>query len=229
MIRNGTFTDVSCGFRAYTRDTALRLNLFGRFTYTQESFIDLASKEVRMTEVPLRVRGVRQFGQSRVASNLWRYAFQTLPIIARAMRDTRPLTFFGILALAFFLLGCLQAGFVSGWWLATGKTAPWSSLVTIGAACIIISILVGTMALIADQLGRVRRVQEELLTLARRAHYIAPPVDGGLADRADAPAEFPVISAASREPAATKADSPAWKPDHAAAPERKTVGGLTSR
>ena len=59
IIWGARFTDVSCGFRAYTRETALRLNLFGQFTYTQETFIDLAAKGVRMAEVPLRVRGER--------------------------------------------------------------------------------------------------------------------------------------------------------------------------
>ncbi len=62
VIWGGRFTDVSCGFRAYSREAALRLHLFGRFTYTQEMFIDLAAKGVNMTEVPLRVRGVRENG-----------------------------------------------------------------------------------------------------------------------------------------------------------------------
>jgi glycosyltransferase involved in cell wall biosynthesis len=171
VIWNASFTDVSCGFRAYTRSTALRLNLFGDYTYTQESFIDLAAKKIRMTEVPLRVRGVRQHGTSRVASNLWKYALETLPIILRAMRDTRPLKFFGLLALAFFALGVLQAGFVTVWWLLSGHTSPWTSMITIGAACLTISVLVATMALMADQIGRLRKTQEQLLLLARRRYY----------------------------------------------------------
>ncbi|MCH8852935.1 MAG: glycosyltransferase family 2 protein, partial [Planctomycetes bacterium] len=36
------FTDVSCGFRAYTRDTLLRLNLMADFPSTQETFLNLA-------------------------------------------------------------------------------------------------------------------------------------------------------------------------------------------
>ena len=140
IIWNAKFTDVSCGFRAYSRDTALRLNLFGGFTYTQESFIDLAAKEIRMTEVPLKVRGVREFGKSRVASNLWNYAFQTVPIIARAMRDTRPLMFFGILALVFLVVGAVQAAFISAWWLVTGHTSPWTSLITISTGFIILGV-----------------------------------------------------------------------------------------
>jgi len=171
IIWNARFTDVSCGFRAYTRDTALRLNLFGDFTYTQESFIDLAGKGVRMTEVPLKVRGVRRFGTSRVAGNLWHYASRTLPIILRAMRDVRPLTFFGSLALVFLLAGSLQGAFITTWWLATGHTSPWTSMITIGAACIIVGILIGTMALIGDQLGRVKKIQEAILVLERFRLY----------------------------------------------------------
>jgi glycosyltransferase involved in cell wall biosynthesis len=37
------FYDVSCGFRAYSRDTLMKLNLIGRFTYTQETFLDLVT------------------------------------------------------------------------------------------------------------------------------------------------------------------------------------------
>ncbi len=171
VIRNGTFSDVSCGFRAYTRETALRLNLFGKFTYTQESFIDLAAKDVPMTEVPLRVRGVRKFGNSRVAGNLWKYAFQTLPIILRAMRDTRPLTFFGLIAAAFLAAGLAQSLFVAGWWLGTGRTTPWTAMVTTGAGCAILGVGIGTLALVADQLGRIKRIQEEMLFISRQKHY----------------------------------------------------------
>jgi glycosyltransferase involved in cell wall biosynthesis len=171
IIWGAKFTDVSCGFRAYTRDTALRLNLFGKFTYTQESFIDLAAKGVRMTEVPLRVRGEREHGKSRVAGSLWKYAFETLPIILRAMRDTRPLKFFGLVALMFLLFGIGLGGFVSVWWLATGRTSPWTSLITLGTANVIVGILIGIMALIADQIGRLKKTQEELLRLERLKLY----------------------------------------------------------
>src|SRR3712207_9125096 len=44
------FTDVSCGFRAFNREAAYRLTLFGKFTYTQETFIDLFSKGMRITD-----------------------------------------------------------------------------------------------------------------------------------------------------------------------------------
>src|SRR4051812_32334608 len=114
------FTDVSCGFRAFNREAAYRLTLFGRFTYTQETFIDLFSKGLRIAEVPLRVRGVREHGKSRVASNLWKYATNSLPIILRAMRDIQPLKFFGGIALMMFVPGAVAGLFVTGWYFYTG-------------------------------------------------------------------------------------------------------------
>ena len=47
-------TDVSCGFRAYSRDALFHLNLFGKFTYTQETILDLSFKGLRLTEVRRR-------------------------------------------------------------------------------------------------------------------------------------------------------------------------------
>ena len=82
-----TFHDVSCGFRCYNRRAALNLHLLGRFTYTQEVFMNLAFKNLRIVEVPVRVRGVREFGESRVAGSVLKYALNTSRIIFRCYRD----------------------------------------------------------------------------------------------------------------------------------------------
>jgi len=168
IIWGGRFTDVSCGFRAYSRETALRLNLFGTFTYTQETFIDLAAKGIRMVEVPLKVRGVREHGKSRVASNLWRYGTNALLIILRSMRDIRPLKFFGLISLILLVLGVVSGGFVFCWWLATGATSPFRSVLVGCATFLILGFLVGILALLADMLGRMRKNQEQLLMLLKR-------------------------------------------------------------
>ena len=49
-----TFHDVSCGMRCYSRRAAMSLNPIGRFTYTQEVFLNLAFKQLRIAEVPVR-------------------------------------------------------------------------------------------------------------------------------------------------------------------------------
>jgi glycosyltransferase involved in cell wall biosynthesis len=165
------FTDVSCGFRAFNREAAYRLTHFGRFTYTQETFIDLFAKGLRMQEVPLRVRGVREHGNSRVASSIFKYAFNSLPIILRAMRDIQPLKFFGGIALLLFIPGLLMGAFVTGYYLLEGRTTPYTSLITMSGVLIVLSFMLGMLALLADMLGRHRKISEELLYLARRKVY----------------------------------------------------------
>jgi glycosyltransferase involved in cell wall biosynthesis len=168
------FTDVSCGFRAFNREAAYRLTLFGRFTYTQETFIDLFSKGVRIVEVPLKVRGVREHGQSRVARSVIKYARSSFPIILRAMRDIQPLKFFGGIALFLGFLGMLSGGFITGWYLFHHKTTPFTSLIPVTGIFVTLAFVLGVLALLADMMGRHRRISEELLYLARKKTYQTP-------------------------------------------------------
>jgi glycosyltransferase involved in cell wall biosynthesis len=169
-----SFHDVSCGFRAFNREAAYRLTLFGRFTYTQETFIDLFAKGLRIVEVPLAVRGVREHGKSRIASSILRYASNSLPIILRAMRDVQPLKFFGGIALFLGLIGLLTGGFMCGWYIIHKKTTPFTSLIPVSGIFTTLAFLLGVLALLADMLGRQRRITEELLYLARKRAYQTP-------------------------------------------------------
>jgi len=165
------FTDVSCGFRAYSRATALKLNLFGSFTYTQETFLNLVQKGIRMKEVPLKVRGEREFGQSRVAGSVLRYGLKSGSIILLAMRDIQPLSFFGWIGFGVCLLGLAGIGFVFGHWLMTGMTTPYQSLILIGAVLLIVGFMLIVMALIAEMMGRIRKTQEEIVFMLRDRYY----------------------------------------------------------
>ncbi len=165
------FTDVSCGFRAFSREAAYRLTLFGRYTYTQECFIDLFGKGVRIAEVPLKVRGVREHGKSRIASSIFKYATNSLPIILRAMRDIQPLKFFGGIAMILAFFAFVMGAFLTTWYLIYEHTRPFTSLIPVTGMLITLSFLLGVLALLADMLGRHRRITEELLYLARRRIY----------------------------------------------------------
>ena len=204
-ICGGTnFTDVSCGFRAFSREAACRMTLFGRFTYTQECFIDLFSKGMRISEVPLKVRGVREFGKSRIASSVFKYATNSLPIIIRAMRDIQPLKFFGGIASMLFLLGILPLGFVSVRYMIVHKTTPFTSLIPIGGVLITLAFLMGALALLADMMGRHRRISEELLYLARQRIYSTRRT---LASERSQPTAEPVLMVSSPLPIRREVDS----------------------
>jgi glycosyltransferase involved in cell wall biosynthesis len=165
------FTDVSCGFRAYSRDAALRLTLFGKFTYTHEVILDAVQKGLRIFEVPLTVRGEREAGRSRVASNVLVYGLQWLAIFFRAFRDSSPFQVFGVLATVTEAGGVGTGLFVLMHWLNTGQTFPYRSLVILSGVLILLGAFLFTVALLADMLRRQRLLIEELLYFMRKSVY----------------------------------------------------------
>jgi glycosyltransferase involved in cell wall biosynthesis len=174
------FTDASCGFRAYSRDAALRLNLFGGHTYTQESLLDLARKGVAMAEVPVVIRGVREHGKSRVAHSLLRYGLRALTIMIRAVRDRLPFPFFGAIGAFLALTGAAAEMTVLAHFIRTGQTSPYHSFTTLGAVFLILGAVSFLVALLADMLSRMRETQETLLYLEKRRYY--DELVGGRAD-----------------------------------------------
>jgi glycosyltransferase involved in cell wall biosynthesis len=166
-----SFTDVACGFRAYSRLAAMKINIFGTFTYTQESLVDLHRKALTMVEVPIEVRGVRQNGNSRIAHSVLRYGIRTFTILARAVRDRLPLTFFGSIGAILTAAGLATELVVLVNFILTGETTPYQSFTILGAVLVILGAFSFLTALLADMLGRVRETQEQLLYMQRRAYY----------------------------------------------------------
>ncbi|MFX0210220.1 MAG: glycosyltransferase family 2 protein [Candidatus Hodarchaeota archaeon] len=162
------FYDVSCGFRAYSKEALLRLNLFGKFTYTQETFLDLAFKGLTFKEIPILVKGVREHGESRVFKNLFHYGYNTLQIIFRAFRDYKPLRFFGYIAGSLLLVGFLLESLLISYYIATGSFTPYKVIGFVGGFLIGIGILVLITGFLADMLYRIRVNQEEILYQKKR-------------------------------------------------------------
>ena len=165
------FSDTQCGFRAYSREAALRLNLYGKFTYTQEVFLDLAHKGLRIVEVPLYVKAERSHGKSKVVRSLVKYIFQAFVIIVRSIRDYKPLAFFGSIGMSIFGLGFIIELVLFIRWLITGTVSPFTTLVIVGAIALILGFLLLVLALIADMLDRQRRIQEDLLYLRKKEMF----------------------------------------------------------
>ena len=157
------FHDVSCGLRCYSRAAALQLHLLGRFTYTQEVFLNLAFKQLRIVEVPIRVQGVRRVGESRVAASLWRYALRSAQIILRCYRDYHPLRFFGGMAVLLSIPGFGLGAFLLWHYVETGALSPhkWAGFAS--AALLGLALLLLQLGVIGDMLTRHRVYLEELL------------------------------------------------------------------
>lgn len=167
-LANKSFTDVSCGFRAYSKETLMRLTLHGQFTYTQETFLDLAFKNIKMVEIPIDVKYFPD-RQSRVARSILNYAYNTSLIIFRTYRDYQPLKFFWAIAAVFATPGVLLLSFLLSWYIAQGSFTPhiWSGF--LGGSLMAVSLLFFIVGIFADMLDRIRANQEEILYKLRKS------------------------------------------------------------
>ena len=167
------FTDVSCGFRAYSRETLLKINFHGRYTYTQESFISFCFDGLAIREVPIDVTYFPE-RKSRVAGSIPKYLKKTSGIIVGLMRDYYPMRFFGsiggvflIPALVFglmFLIHYLKVGYFSGYLFAG----------LISAFCLLISVLMFCFGVAMESMVRVNRNENRILYELRKNAPIQP-------------------------------------------------------
>lgn len=156
------FKDVSSGFRAYSREAMLNMNLFGQFTYTQEVFLDLSLKGLQIIQIPVKVKYFKK-RKSKVAGNLFNYGTKTFWIIFRTIRDYKPLKFFGTMGFFIFSLGLIFDIFLLIHYLTAGGFTPYISFGFIGAYLNTIGLGVIFLGLIADMFDRMRVNQEKIL------------------------------------------------------------------
>lgn len=164
------FTDVSCGFRAFSREALYRLNIFGNFTYTHETVLSLVYQGLRVVEMPIRVK-YHPARKSRVAKSILAYAIQTSKIILRVMLDYRPMRVFGTLGLLCILIGSLFALFLLGHYVIVHSFTPYKNFGFIGLGFIIFGMLVLVIALVADMVNRLRLSLDRILYELRKNNY----------------------------------------------------------
>lgn len=164
------FRDVTCGFRAYNRKAMLALNLNGKYTYTQESFQQLASKQINIKCLPIKVTYYKD-RKSRVVTSFSRFLFSSALNILRAFRDFAPLRFFGLLGLVGLIIGLVLLVFLSVYWLQTGQFTPYKSVGLAGLYFISAALVLWVLGLVADMLHRMINNQEKIILLLKEDKY----------------------------------------------------------
>jgi len=170
FVTGKRYDDVSCGFRAYSKEALMRLNLTGKFTYTQESFLDLANKGMGIKTIPVNVTYFPD-RKSRVAGSILNYMFQTAKIIFRAYRDYNPLKFFGLLGLIPFVISLIAGIFVLIHYFTTGAFSPYIFVAFASVYLFTFGILLWIVGILADMFIRIRLNQEQLLYAEKKRRY----------------------------------------------------------
>ncbi|MDD4564575.1 MAG: glycosyltransferase family 2 protein [Eubacteriales bacterium] len=106
VVRIASKTDIPdapSGFRAYSREAALRLNVINEYTYTLETIIQAGWNKTAITSVPIRTNP--EIRKSRLFSSMWSYMKKSSTVIIRAFMMYNPLRFFMTLGIISIVLG----------------------------------------------------------------------------------------------------------------------------
>jgi glycosyltransferase involved in cell wall biosynthesis len=162
--------DVSSGFRAINREAILNLNLTGKYTYTHESILNLAFKNLRIASVPINVRYFKE-RKSKVAGNLLKYIFRSLTILYKAYRDYKPFNFFGLLSMIAFFPGVVLSILLLVHYVLTGAFTPYKFVGFIGIYLVSLGLILLIIGFLADIMVGMRMTLEKELYLLKRLTY----------------------------------------------------------
>ena len=157
--------DATSGFRAYSREAALRLTVVTGFTYTLETLIQASHKNIAIVTVPIRVNG--KLRESRLFRGVGAYVTRSLGTMVRVYLLYRPLRFFLSLA-ALFGVGALAlfARFLYLFFTTPGQTGHVQSLVVAGALAMIAALFV-SLGILGDLTAMNRQLLDEVLVNTR--------------------------------------------------------------
>ena len=168
--------DLTCGFRAHSRETLLRLNPPTGFTYTQETIIDAIGKGLKLVWVPVTVTYFAN-RKSRIVSNISGFVNNSARIIIKAVRDVRPMKFFGIPGLILLTSGAVILFYFFILYLQDFKITPFRNVLILAITLLLIGLQFFVFALIADMIKSSRKLTEELLYQLRKERYSSKKKD----------------------------------------------------
>ena len=161
VVRWASGTDVgdaTSGFRALSRETALRLTIYSDYTYTVETIIQAGKKGLVVTSVPVTTN--EKLRESRLIRSNTNYVRRSAATILRFFLMYEPLRTFSLISLAPFAISiALFARY--GVFFFRGEGAGHIQSVIVASVLVLLAFQVFLLGLIADLIGRNRAIGEE--------------------------------------------------------------------
>jgi len=174
QVSNTTVPDTTSGFRAYTREAALRLTIVSEFSYTLESIIQAGKKRMAIAHVPVSTNPRTR--DSRLFDSVWTYLKASAATIVRIYAMYEPLKVFSTIGLVVFGTGvAISLRFL--YYYATGTGYGHLQSLILSAVLMIVGFQVALIGLVADVISGNRKLIEDLLYRVRRfeASAARPP------------------------------------------------------
>jgi glycosyltransferase involved in cell wall biosynthesis len=165
MASKTDVVDAPSGFRAISREAAMRLNVFNAYTYTLETIIQAGLSNLRVVSVPIRTNA--DLRPSRLVKSISSYVNRSLVTILRVFVIYRPLALFFYVGSAFMLVG-IVAGIRFMYHFFHRGGAGHIQSVIFGSMCLTIGMLFYMMGVIADLVATNRKLSEKILQQLRK-------------------------------------------------------------
>src|SRR5690242_12066290 len=168
MASRTDVTDAPSGFRAISREAALRLNVFNAYTYTLETIIQAGQSNLRIASVPVRTNA--DLRPSRLVRSIPSYVKRSLFTILRVFVIYRPLALFVYLGSVF-----MSAGLIAGarflYYYTGGSGEGHVQSVILASLCVTIGSLLFMMGLIGDLIATNRKLLQNIDSRMRDMSY----------------------------------------------------------
>lgn len=173
VVRKASNTDIPdapSGFRAYSREAAMHLNVVNDYTYTLETIVQAGREKIAITSVPVRTNA--ELRPSRLFNSIWGYVKKSMLTILRAYMMYKPLKCFSYLAVCPVGVGLL-IGLRFLYFMALGKSGGHVQSLILACTLIIMGFLTFMIGLVADVIAANRKLLQDTQYHARRTEYDA--------------------------------------------------------
>ncbi|MBU0635899.1 glycosyltransferase family 2 protein [Candidatus Micrarchaeota archaeon] len=161
LVSGIPISDGQTGFRAFSKEAALRLNVLSDYTYTQETIIQAAYLQLRIKEVPIEFR--KRADESRLISSMWGYAKKSAYTLLMGYLTYHPFKVFLTIGSVLFAAGFLFGLSVLIHFFSSGLVAPYFPTALLSVGLMIFGFQIVAIGLVAEMIKNNRKIEEDIL------------------------------------------------------------------
>lgn len=171
VVRKASHTDIPdapSGFRAFSREAAMRINVINDYTYTLETIVQAGRNKMAITSVPVRTNP--ELRKSRLFHSMFGYIKKSILTIIRALMMYKPLYCFTMVAIAPSLIGfIIGVRFLVFYFM--GKGSGHTQSLMLACTLLIIGFITFVIGMLADVISANRKILEDTQYHVRKISY----------------------------------------------------------
>lgn len=163
-----TIPDAPSGFRAYSREAAMRINVINDYTYTLETIVQSGREKMAVMSVPIRTNP--ELRESRLFHSMWGYIKKSMLTIVRTYLMYRPLYFFFMLGSILALVG---VGFFVRYFVffCSGEGSGHLQSLILASTLLIVGFQTIVVGLLGDVISANRKILQDVQYHVRKMDY----------------------------------------------------------